>query len=270
MITFIIEICFDMYRIDNENNDPYATRNPRGVVINGKVYYMDRVVPAPSKKHAKTADDFARIAHNEKVARQTAVMRNASKIRAKARLEKRYKTNAKHAEQYHKDQEALNGIVDAQKAALGKQFSKDVQTARKEQKEKVYNAWHPTLLGIDAVANTAGMIIPGNPYVLGASLLTNGLQVANDMFTGENPTKNLVSIGTDIIGGLGKMNVLPKKIKFRNKTIHPDTYADGVGYLGNIRDLVNDVREGINTKYDPFNFTGGIGFKPFAPRYYFK
>ena len=125
-------------------------------------------------------------------------------------------------------------------------------------------------MGIDAVANTAGMILPGNPYVLGASLLTNGLQVANDMFTGENPTKNLVSIGTDIIGGLGKMNVLPKKIKFRNATIRPDTYADGVGYLGNIRDLVNDVREGINTKYDPFNFTGGIGFKPFAPRYYFK
>lgn len=259
-----------MYRIDNENNDPYATRNPRGVIINGKVYYMDRVVPAPSKKHAKTADDFARIAHNEKVARQTAVMRNASKIRAKARLEKRYKTNAKHAEQYHKDQEALNGIVDGQKAAFGKQFSKDVQTAREQQKEKVYNAWYPTLLGIDAVANTAGMIVPGNPYVLGASLLTNGLQVANDMVTGENPTNNLVSIGTDIVGGLGKMNVLPKKIKFRNTTISPDKYADGVGYLGNIRDLVNDAREGINTKYDPFNFTGGIGFKPFAPRYYFK
>ena len=44
----------------------------------------------------------------------------------------------------------------------------------------------------------------------------------------------------------------------------------GVGYLGNLRDLVNDAREGFNTKYDPFNFTGGIGFKPFAPRYYFK
>ena len=259
-----------MYILDNENNDPYATRNPRGIIINGKVYYMDRVVPAPSKKHAKTADDFARIAHNEKVARQTNIMRNASKIRAKARLEKRYKTNAKHAEQYHRVQEALNGIVDGQKAVIGKQFSKDVQTAREEQKEKVYNAWYPTLLGIDAVANTAGMLLPGNPYVLGASLLTNGLQVANDMFTGENPTKNLVSIGTDIIGGLGKMNVLPKKIKFRNATIRPDTYADGVGYLGNLRDLVNDAREGFNTKYDPFNFTGGIGFKPFAPRYYFK
>ena len=259
-----------MYRIDNENNDPYATRNPRGVIINGKVYYRDRVVPAPSKKHAKTADDFARIAHNEKVARQTDVMRNAAKIRDKAIREKRYEINAKHAEQYHKDQEALNGIVDGQKAVLGKQFSKDVQTARKEQKEKVYNAWYPTLLGIDAVANTAGLILPGNPYVLAASLLTNGLQVANDMSTGENPTKNLVSIGTDIIGGIGKMNVLPKKIKFRNVTIRPDTYADGVGYLGNLRDLVNDAREGINTKYDPFNFTGGIGFKPFAPRYYFK
>ena len=66
------------------------------------------------------------------------------------------------------------------------------------------------------------------------------------------------------------MNVLPKKIKFRNATISPDKYADGVGYLGNLRDLVNDAREGINTKYDPFNFTGGIGFKPFAPRYYFN
>lgn len=259
-----------MYRIDDENNDPYATRNPRGVIINSKVYYRDRVVAAPSRKHAKTADDSARIAHNEKVARQAAVMSNAGKIRAKAIREKRYETNAKHAEQYHKDQEALNGIVDGQKAAIGKQFSRDVQTAREEQKEKVYNAWYPTLLGIDAVANTAGMIFPGNPYVLGASLLTNGLQVANDMFTDENPTKNLVSIGTDIIGGLGKINVLPKKIKFRNATIRPDTYADGVGYLGNLRDLVNDAREGFNTKYDPFNFTGGIGFKPFAPRYYFK
>ena len=259
-----------MYIIDNENNDPYATRNPRAIIIDGKVYYRDRVVAAPSRKHAKTADDSARIAHNEKVAIQAAIMSNAGKIRDKAIREKRYETNAKHAEQYHKDQEALNGIVDGQKAAIGKQFSKDVQTAREEQKEKVYNAWYPTLLGIDAVANTAGMLLPGNPYVLGASLLTNGLQVANDMFTGENPTKNLVSIGTDIIGGLGKMNVLPKKVKFRNATIRPDTYADGVGYLGNLRDLVNDAREGFNTKYDPFNFTGGIGFKPFAPRYYFK
>lgn len=222
------------------------------------------------KKHAKTADDFARIAHNEKVARQAAIMSNAGKIRDKAIREKRYETNAKHAEQYHKDQEALNGIVDGQKAVFGRQFSKDVQTAREEQKEKVYNAWYPTLLSIDAVANTAGMVLPGNPYVLGASLLTNGLQVANDMFTGENPTKNLVSIGTDIVGGLGKMNVLPKKIKFRNKTISPDKYTDGIGYLGNLRDLVNDAREGFNTKYDPFIFTGGIGFKPFAPRYYFK
>ena len=259
-----------MYIIDNENNDPYATRNPRAVIIDGKVYYRDRVVPAPSKRHAKTADDFARIAHNEKVARQAVIMSNAGKIRDKAIREKRYETNAKHAEQYHKDQEALNGIVDGQKVAIGKQFSKDVQTAREEQKEKVYNAWYPTLLGIDAVANTAGMIFSCFSYVLGASLLTNGLRVANDMFTGENPTKNLVSIGTDIIGGLGKMNVLPKKIKFRNATIRPDSYADGVGYLGNLRDLVNDAREGFNTKYDPFNFTGGIGFKPFAPRYYFK
>lgn len=192
------------------------------------------------------------------------------KLEIKLLEKKRYETNAKHAEQYHKDQEALNGIVDGQKAVFGRQFSKDVQTAREEQKEKVYNAWYPTLLGIDAVANTVGMLLPGNPYVLGASLLTNGLQVANDIFTGENPTKNLVSIGTDIVGGLGKMNVLPKKIKFRNKTISPDKYTDGIGYLGNLRDLVNDAREGFNTKYDPFNFTGGIGFKPFAPRYYFK
>ena len=93
-----------MYILDNENNDPYATRNPRAVIIDGKVYYRDRVVAAPSRKHAKTADDSARIAHNEKVARQTDIMRNASKIRAKARLEKRYETNAKHAGQYHKDQ----------------------------------------------------------------------------------------------------------------------------------------------------------------------
>lgn len=259
-----------MYRIDNENNDPYATKNPRGVIINGKVYYIDRVVAAPSREDAKTADDFARIAHNEKVARQAAIISNARRIRNKARIEKRYRTNSKHAEQYHKYQEALNGVVNGRKAAFGKQFSKGVQTAIKKQKEKVYNAWHPILLGIDAVANTAGMVFPGNPYVLGASLLTNGLQVSNDMVTGENPTKNLVSIGTDIIGGLGKMNVLPKKIKFRKVTVRPDTYADGVGYLGNIRDLVNDAREGFNTKYDPFNFTGGIGFKPFAPRYYFK
>lgn len=42
-----------MYRIDDENNDPYATRNPRGVIINGKVYYRDRVVPAPSKNMPK-------------------------------------------------------------------------------------------------------------------------------------------------------------------------------------------------------------------------
>lgn len=197
-------------------------------------------------------------------------MSNAGKIRAKGIREKRYETNAKHAEQYHKDQEALNGIVDGQKAVFGRQFSKDVQTAREEQKRKVYNAWYPTLLGIDAVANTAGMLLPGSPYVLGASLLTNGLQVTNDILNGENPTNNLISIGTDIVGGLGKMNVLPKKLKFRNMTIHPDTYADGVGYLGNLRDLVNDAREVITTKYDPFNFNGGIGFKPFAPRYYFK
>lgn len=270
MITFIIENCFNMYIIDNDNNDPYATRNPRGVIINGKVYYRDRPVAAPSRKHAKTADDSARIAHNDKVARQAAVMSNAGKIRAKAIREKRYETNARHAEQYHKDQEALNGIVDGQKAVFGQQFSKDVQTAREEQKQKVYNAWYPTLLGIDAIANTAGLILPGNPLVLGASFLTNGMQVANDVLNGENPTSNLVSIGTDIVGGLGKMNVLPKKIKFGRMTFRPDTYADGVGYLGNIRDLVNDAREGINTKYDPFNFTGGIGFKPFAPRYYFK
>lgn len=259
-----------MYRIDNENKDPYATRNPRAVIIDGKVYYRDRAVPAPSRKHAKTADDSARIAHNEKVARQAAIMSNASKIRAKAIREKRYQTNAKHVEQYHKDQEALNGIVDGQKAALGKQFSKDVQTAREEQKQKVYNAWYPTLLGIDAIANTASILVPGNPYVLGASMLSNGMQVANDVINGENPTNNLISIGTDIVGGLGKMNVLPKKLKFRNMTIHPDAYTDGVGYLGNFRDLFNDAREGINTKYDPFNFNGGIGFKPFAPRYYFK
>lgn len=42
-----------MYIIDNDSNDPYATRNPRGVVINGKVYYRDRVVAAPSKKMLK-------------------------------------------------------------------------------------------------------------------------------------------------------------------------------------------------------------------------
>lgn len=138
-----------MYIIDNDNNDPYATRNPRGVIINGKVYYRDRAVAAPSRKHAKTADDSARIAHNDKVARQ--------------------------AEEYHRDQEALNGIVDGQKAALGQQFSKDVQTAREEQKQKVYNAWYPTLLGIDAIANTAGLVLPGNPLVLGASFLTNGM-----------------------------------------------------------------------------------------------
>lgn len=59
-----------MYRIDNENKDTYATRNPRAVIIDGKVYYRDRAVPAPSRKHAKTADDFARIAHNKKVARE--------------------------------------------------------------------------------------------------------------------------------------------------------------------------------------------------------
>lgn len=260
-----------MYILDNENNDPYATKNPRGFVINGKVYYIEKIVPAPSKKHAKTADDFARIAHNEKVARQTANMVNARRIRNKARMEKRYRTNAKHAEQYNKYQEALEGVVNGPKAVFSKQFSKDVQTARKKQREKVYNAWHPTLLGIDAIANTAGLVFPGNPYVLGASLLTNGLQVANDIVTNKNPTKNLVSIGTDIVGGLGKMNVLPKKIKFRNTTIRPDTYADGVGYLGNIRDLINDAREGFYTKYDPFIFTGGIGFRPFAPRYhYFK
>lgn len=259
-----------MYTIDNNNNDPYATKNLRGVLINGKVYYRDRPVPAPSRKDAKTADDFARIAHNDKVARQVAAMRNANRLRAKAIMEKRYRTNARHAEKYNRIQEALDGVVNGKKAALGQQFSKDVQTARKKQRQKVYNAWYPTLLGIDAITNAAGIVLSGNPWVLGASLLTNGMQVANDVFNGENPTSNLISIGTDIVGGLGKTNLLPKRFKFGRMTFHPDTYTDGVGYLGNIRDLFNDAREGINTKYDPFNFTGGIGFKPFAPRYYFK
>lgn len=199
-----------MYTIDNENKDPYATRNLKGFIINGKVYYIDRYVPAPSRKHAKTADDFARIAHNEKVARQAAIIANARRIRNKDIIAKRYETNARHAAQYNRIQEALDGVVNGRKAAFGKQFSKDVQTARKKQRKKVYNAWHPILTGIDAVVNTAGMLSTGNPYVLGASLLTNGLQAANDVLTGENPTENLISIGTDVIGGIGFKPFAPR------------------------------------------------------------
>lgn len=268
MIIFIIETYFNMWFLDDK--DKYATSNPRGRIIGGKAYFRDAAVPAPSKKHAKTEDDWARIKHNQKVKEQAQTMSNAGKLVAKAKEAKRIATNTKHAAKIDKDaeniQESMKASIDNTVEAL----HKGLNVAQQKQQQQVYNTWKPALDTVDAGINLASFMIPGNPYLFAGSITSNALQGIDDIVNGGNGADAALSFGTDGAGFVGGLNVLPT-VKIGKLTIPLDKVADAIGYMGNTRDIYNDYKsltEAVKDyKINPYE--GGIGFKPFA-RNYFK
>lgn len=253
-----------------DDKDKYATSNPRGRIIGGKVYFRDRPVPAPSKKHAKTDDDFARIRHNEKVRQQAEAMSNAGKLVARAKEAKRIDTNTKHAAKIDKDAEAIQENMKASINNTVKVLQKGIPVAKQKQQQQVYNTWKPALNSVDAGINLASFMIPGNPYFFAGSIASNALQGTDDIVNGGNGADAALSFGTDGAGFVGGLNVLPT-VKIGKLTIPLDKVADAIGYMGNARDIYNDYKsltEAVEDyKINPYE--GGIGFKPFA-RNYFK
>lgn len=267
MITFIIEIYFNMLFLDGK--DRYATKNPRGRIIGGRAYYRDAAVPAPSKKHAKIEDDWARIKHNEKVQRQAQVMSAAGQKVADAKRAERSATNARHAAKYDRDAEAIQEGMKASVNNTVKTLQKGICVAQKKQQQQVYNTWKPALDTVDAGINAASFMMPGNPYLFASSIVSNSLQGVDDIYNKGNGSDAAISFGTDVAGFVGGLNVLPT-VKIGKLTIPLDKVADAIGYFGNARDIYNDAKsltEGVKD-YQLNPYAGGIGFKPFARNYY--
>lgn len=132
-----------------------------------------------------------------------------------------------------------------------------------KQTERRFNAWKPVLQSVDLGLNIASMV-KANPYLFAAGMLTNGIQVADDIATNESFKGDAASLGFDLLGLVGSLNKLPT-IKIRGRNINTDKIADKAGFTWNCIDSVKDLYDickfGSNKRNSP-NYT--LMFKPFA------
>ena len=197
-------------------------------------------------------------------------MSNAGKIIAKAKRLKREATNTKHATIIDRDAENIQQSMKASIDNTVETLNKGIPIAQQKQQQQVYNIWKPTLDTIDTGINAASFINPGNPYLLAASIASNAIQGVDDIADKGNGSDAAISFGTDAIGYVGGLNVLPT-IKIGRLNIPLDKVADIIGYFGNARDIYNNGKSLVKAveDYKTNPYEGGIGFKPFA-RNYFK
>lgn len=226
------------------------------IVIDGKPYPRHRMQPRPkgsTDPEIEKADSVLR--------KEMSDIKNAKyRIREKA-LKKKKKRIEFAEKKAHKDNDL---IVNAMKpnSVDPNQITEDIKEGQKNQREKVYNTWKPILSGADAAINVSTLLFPTNRYVFSANVLSDGMQLADDIAQKKNIGSSATSLALDGIGGLGLINKLPVK---RDKT------ADTAGFVGNVKDILEDGKELYNSGYDYYNNKyNSIGFKPFTDNYYRK
>lgn len=113
----------------------------------------------------------------------------------------------------------------------------------------------------------AWQILSGSPLGFSLGMLTNGLQLGDDIATGESAVKDAISLGMDGVGLLGAFNIL-KPVSFRRGhttyTLNTDRIADVTGKGYSIFDSGSDVYD-ISKAIQNYNKSNSnLIFKPFT------
>lgn len=136
-----------------------------------------------------------------------------------------------------------------------------LKQAADTQYQKNLNTWQPVLDTADLGLNIATMY-SGNPALFGASMLTNGIQLGDNIK--DNYKGEAASLFFDTIGLLGSTNRLPN-IKFRRYTFNTDKAADYIGAGWNMIDSGNDIYELGKFGYKYHNTSNpNLIFEPFS------
>lgn len=175
------------------------------IVIDGKPYPRHRMQP-----RAKGSTDPEIEKADSVLRKEMSDIKNA-KNRIRERALKERKKRIEFAEK--KAHRASDLIVNAMKpnSINANQVTKDIKEGQENQREKVYNTWKPILSGADATINAATLLFPTNRYIFSANVLSDGIQLADDIAQRKNIGSSATSLALDGIGGLGLTNKLPVK-----------------------------------------------------------